>query len=133
MRRALLLLALAPAIAVAQATRVTPVFAHALPKMASGQMRMRVLEVRYGPGGSSLPHRHPCPVMVYVLEGAIRSQVEGEPEAIYRAGESFYEAPNAIHRISANASRTEPARFLAVFICDHEAELSEALPGDKHP
>lgn len=51
-------------------------------------------------------------------------QVKGERENIYKAGESFYEAPDGVHAVSANASRTERARFLAYFICDHEGPLS---------
>ena len=51
-------------------------------------------------------------------------QVKGEPEAIYKTGDSFYEAPNGVHQISENASSTEPAKFLAWFICDHDTPLS---------
>ena len=37
---------------------------------------------------------------------------------IYRAGESWSETPGAIHSISRNASKTEPAKLLAVFVLD---------------
>jgi quercetin dioxygenase-like cupin family protein len=43
----------------------------------------------------------------------------------YQAGETFYEAPNRIHLISANASSSEPAKFVAYLICDHDAPLGE--------
>ena len=52
------------------------------------------------------PTRHPCPVIGYVLHGAVRMQVKGGPEALYQAGDSFYEAPNGIHLVSKNASAT---------------------------
>jgi quercetin dioxygenase-like cupin family protein len=58
------------------------------------------------------------------VSGAIRSQVQGEPEAVYGVGESFFELANGVHLMSANASRTEPAKFLAYFLCDHETKLS---------
>src|SRR6267154_1189004 len=103
-------------------------FSHALPRMDGDRLSVQVVEVIYGPGGSSPPHRHPCPVVGYVVEGALRTQVKGEPEAIYRAGESFYEAPNGVHLISANASDKEPVRFLASFTCDRETPLSVAVP-----
>jgi len=80
-----------------------------------------VVEVRYGPGGYSLPHAHPCPVVGYVVEGALRMQVKGEPEAVYRAGEGFYEPPNVTHLVSRNASETTGARFIAVLVCDQDA------------
>jgi quercetin dioxygenase-like cupin family protein len=50
--------------------------------------------------------------------------VKGEPEAVYKVGESFFEPANGVHEISANASRTAPAKFLAYFLCDHETKLS---------
>jgi quercetin dioxygenase-like cupin family protein len=52
--------------------------------------------------------------------------VKGEPEAVYGAGESFFEPANGVHLISANASRTDPAKFVAYFLCDHETKLSVA-------
>jgi len=67
-------------------------------------------------------------VIGYVIEGAVRMQVKGEPEATYKAGQSFYEAPNGVHAISANASKTERARFLAYFTCDRESPLTVAAP-----
>ncbi|HEU4699574.1 MAG TPA: cupin domain-containing protein, partial [Gemmatimonadales bacterium] len=103
---------------------VRPVIEHELPPMDGARLRTTVVEVAYGPGGASPPHSHPCPVIGYVLEGALRSQVAGEPERVYRAGESFYEAPNGTHRVSANASDREPVRFLAFFTCDSAGPLT---------
>ena len=37
---------------------------------------------------------------------------------VYKAGESFSEMPGDRHAVSANASETEPARLLAVFVVD---------------
>jgi quercetin dioxygenase-like cupin family protein len=107
-------------------TRVA--LSQALSPMESGHLKVTVVEVSYGPGGSSTPHRHPCPVIGYVTQGALRTQVKGEAEHIYRAGESFYEAANGVHEISANASDKEAARFVAFFVCDHDAPLSSTVP-----
>jgi quercetin dioxygenase-like cupin family protein len=101
--------------------------------MDGDHLKATLVEVNYGPGESSKAHSHPCPVIGYVLEGEIRSQVKGEPEAIYKAGESFYEPPNGVHLISGNASQTQPARLLAYFLCDHDAPLSTAAPEAGHP
>jgi quercetin dioxygenase-like cupin family protein len=108
----------------AAGARVRTAFAHTLPAMDGRSVAVTLLEVSYGPGGSSAPHSHPCAVVGYVVAGALRTWVQGEPEAVYRAGESFYEAPNAVHLVSANASSTEPVRFLAWFTCDREGPLS---------
>src|SRR5918994_2208235 len=76
--------------------------------------------VDYPPGVSSAPHRHAGSAFIYayVLSGAIRSQVDDEPVRVYRPGETWFERPGAHHRVSANASDTEPARLLAVLIVD---------------
>jgi quercetin dioxygenase-like cupin family protein len=53
-----------------------------------------------------------------VLSGAIRSQVDDGPVTVYKAGEHFTETPGAHHRVSENASDTEPAKLLAIFVVD---------------
>ena len=103
------------------------VTAQELPRMEGGHLKVTLVEVNYGPGEYSHPHSHPCPVIGYVIEGAVRTQVKGQPEAIYKAGESFYEPPNGVHQVSANASDKEAAKFLAYFVCDHEAALSSPV------
>lgn len=52
------------------------------------------------------------------LAGEIESQVNDGPKRVYRAGESFYETPGSSHPISRNASKTESAKLLAVFVVD---------------
>jgi quercetin dioxygenase-like cupin family protein len=86
--------------------------------------------VEYPPGGASVPHRHGRSAFIYayVLSGAIRSQADDEPVRVYRAGEQWFENPGAHHRVSVNASDTEPARLLAVFIAD-VAEEPLTIPG----
>jgi quercetin dioxygenase-like cupin family protein len=103
-----------------------------LPKLDGDHLRATLVEVYYGPGEASPPHSHRCAVVGYVVEGAIRTQVKGEPLAVYKAGESFYEAPNGIHAVSANASAMEPAKFVAYFVCDHETALSTDIPAAGH-
>lgn len=104
-----------------------------LPQMDGGKLKATLVEVTYGVGAASSPHTHPCPVIGYVISGELRTQVKGSAEATYKAGETFYEPPNGVHLVSANASNTEPAKLLAVFLCDHEAELSApvSLEGEK--
>ena len=104
------------------------VLSHDLPKLEGDHLKAVLVEVRYGPGEMSPPHSHSCVVIGYVVEGAIRTQLDGEPETTFNAGESFYEAPNGVHRVSGNASSTEPAKFVAYFVCDHDAPLSTNLP-----
>ena len=80
--------------------------------------------VEYAPGGSSPPHRHNSQVFVYVLEGHVKMQVQGGPLLTLGPGETFYESPTDIHTISANASTTEKARFLAIVIKDKDKPIT---------
>ena len=107
-----------------EASKVTLVYEHALPNVPGKSLKGVLVE--YGPGGSSPAHTHPNSAFVYatVLEGAIRSQVNDGPVITYRAGQNFSENPGDRHGVSANASATEPARLLAVFVVDtDEKEL----------
>ena len=108
--------------------RVREVLSRALPSLRGDRLKATVLEVTYSAGGFSRPHRHPCPVIGYVVEGDLRTAVDKTPETIVHAGETFYEAPNGLHRVSANASDREPVRFLAFFLCDNDQSLSVADP-----
>ena len=78
------------------------------------------LVVDYAPGGASSSHSHARSAFIfgYVVSGAIETQVNDEPKRIVRAGESFYEPPGSRHPVSRNASATEPAKLLAVFVVD---------------
>lgn len=75
-----------------------------------------VLEINLEPGQSSQPHRHNGHVFVYVLEGEVNMQVAGGELMTLSPGEMFYENPNDIHAVSANASDSEPAKFLVHII-----------------
>jgi quercetin dioxygenase-like cupin family protein len=82
---------------------------------APGQS-LEALRITYAPGESSKPHSHDRDAYVYVLQGRVRSQVEGQPLRVYAAGESWFEPAGARHLVSANASDSAPATFLVVFV-----------------
>jgi quercetin dioxygenase-like cupin family protein len=104
--------------------KVTLVFDQALPNVPGKSVKGVLVE--YGPGGSSPGHMHPKSAFIYatVLEGAIRTSVNDGPVVIYRAGQNFPEMPGDRHTLDENASKTEPAKLLAVFVVDtDEKEL----------
>jgi len=108
--------------------KISIVFDQPIPNLPGKSMKGVLVE--YGPGGSSPAHIHARSAFIYatVLEGAIRSQVNGEPARVFNAGENFYEKPGDRHEISANASETEPAKLLAVFVVDtNETELTAPI------
>jgi quercetin dioxygenase-like cupin family protein len=102
---------------------VKPNFSHVLPNIPGKSLV--AVEVSYPPGGASVPHRHAKSAFIYayVVSGRIVSQVAGQPERTYGAGESFYETPGAHHLISRNASDSEPAKLLAVFVVDTDDKV----------
>lgn len=97
---------------------VMPNFEKAIPNIP-GKSLIAVI-VDYPPGAASPSHMHAESAFIYayVVSGAIESQVNDGPRKTYRAGESFYEPPGSMHPISRNASKTVPAKLLAVFIVD---------------
>ena len=101
---------------------VTPVVAENLTE--SPGKKLTAVVVDFAPGATSAPHQHAGFVFAYVLSGAVRSQLTGGSADVYEAGEHFIEPPGSEHLVAANASATEPARLLAVFIADRGAELT---------
>jgi quercetin dioxygenase-like cupin family protein len=91
---------------------------------AAAGKEVLMVTVEYLAGGASLPHRHNAQVFVYVLEGKVRMQVQGSAAVTLGPGETFYESPDDIHTISANASRTKSARILVFIIKDKGAPVS---------
>jgi len=103
--------------------RVTLVYQHELPNVPGKSIKGVLVE--YGPGGYSEGHTHAPSAFIYatVLEGAIVSRVNDGGEKTYQAGESFSELPGDRHAVSANASKTKPAKLLAVFVVDTKEEV----------
>jgi quercetin dioxygenase-like cupin family protein len=102
---------------------VAPAFRQTIPNIP-GKSLVAVV-VSYAPGAKSAAHHHANSAFIsaYVLSGAIRSQVDDEPAKVYRAGESWFERPGAHHKISENASTTEPAQLLAIFVVDTDEKV----------
>ena len=96
----------------------TPIFKGDLPNVPGKSLI--VAEVLYPPGGATPSHRHPKSAFIYayVVSGEMVSAVDNEKPRVYRAGESWTETPGARHRVSRNASKTKPAKLLAVFVVD---------------
>ena len=105
-----------------EAETVTKNFEAAIPNIPGKSLV--AVEVDYPPGAASVPHTHAKSAFIYayVISGTIESKVNDGETRIYRAGESWSESPGAIHSISRNASKIEPAKLLAVFVLDTNDE-----------
>jgi quercetin dioxygenase-like cupin family protein len=101
---------------------VEPIGSYALPNVPG--KRVTIVRVFYGPGGFTRAHRHAGSVTAYITKGEIRSQLAGGPVETFKVGQSFFEPPGAVHVVSANASNTEPAELVAVFVADEGAQLT---------
>lgn len=110
---------------------VTPAFHEDIPNIPGKSII--AVTVTYPPGGKTPPHYHAESAFVtaYVLSGAIRSQVNGGEVKVFHAGESWTENPGAHHTISENASDTEPAKLLAIFVVD--TDDTELTTVEKQP
>lgn len=99
-------------------TKVTQVYEHEIPGMPDKVVRGILVE--YEPGGVNAPHYHAKSALIYatVLEGAVLNQLNGGPLRTFTKGQNFTELPGDRHDVSANASKTEPASLLAVFVVD---------------
>jgi len=105
--------------------KVELIASHALPNVPG--KRVTIVRVFYGPGGFTRAHRHAGTVTAYITKGEIRSQLGGGPVEVFKVGQSFFEPPGTTHLVSANASNTEPAELIAVFVADEGAELTTYL------
>ena len=86
-----------------------------------------LVEVHYPPDTGSPPHQHANGVMAYVVSGSIASKVGDAPEHTYHAGEAWWEPVGAVHRVSRNASSTEPATLLAIYIAPTGATAEQLM------
>jgi quercetin dioxygenase-like cupin family protein len=57
-------------------------------------------------------------VVGYVMSGTAFNKMNDEPVKTLKQGDTWYEAPGCHHKVSDNASKTEPMTLLATFVVD---------------
>ncbi|HTN76466.1 MAG TPA: cupin domain-containing protein [Pirellulaceae bacterium] len=113
------------------AGKVTPLSQREIEEKFDGQeSSVTMLEVAYGPGEGSPPHRHAGPIFGYVLEGEFETALGDEPAKTLKAGETFYEPGGILHRVSRNPSQKTRTRVLAVMV-HARAEKNLTVPAAK--
>jgi quercetin dioxygenase-like cupin family protein len=123
----MIFLAVASIVMRAAAEETTPVFSAPLINIPGQDLT--AVRVHFEPGGKSMPHQHSGSVLAYVLSGQIRSQNSATgPARVYHAGEVFFEPDGSTHLVCDNASGTEPADLLAVFVAPAHAPLVHGIP-----
>jgi quercetin dioxygenase-like cupin family protein len=91
-------------------------------KLDGKDAKVTVVEVTIEPGKSGLPHRHPGPGFVYVVEGEYELGIDDQPTKIFRAGETFYEPTGCLHRVSKNPGAKGKTRLVAFVLHPRDAK-----------
>ncbi|MEV7326363.1 cupin domain-containing protein [Streptomyces sp. NPDC093970] len=82
------------------------------------------------PDARAKPHRHgQAFVYAYVLEGTVRSQLDGKPVTTYHQGQNWVEQPGAHHLLTENTSPVKAAKLLVVFVSNTGDSLKSDDPG----
>jgi len=101
----------------ASGQRSTELFNRVMDDVLGRRLTVRLTE--RDPGNGSAAHRHPGSHTVgYILEGTYEVKVDDGPLQTLKPGEVFYEAPNALHAVSRNASKTAPLKYLVIQVSD---------------
>lgn len=116
-----------PAAAPIPEESVAPLVSQPLPGVAGKRFTAAV--VTLPPGARSASHRHGTAfVYAYVLEGSVRSRIEGQPLHSYKIGQGWIEQPGAHHLLTANVSTVRPARLLVTFVSNDGEPLRTSDP-----
>lgn len=85
--------------------------------LPTGNFRnVQAVIIELGPAAGAPRHRHDVAVLAYVLEGIVENQFDGGAILTHKLGDSWWEAPGTVHNVARNASKTEHARLLIVYI-----------------
>ena len=90
-------------------------------KLDGKETKVTVVEVTLEPGQAGEPHRHPGPVIGYVLKGEYEWAIDDQPAKTLKAGDTFYEPTGCLHRVSKNPAAKGNTRVLAVVLHPRDA------------
>jgi len=82
------------------------------------------LNIPPGRSGSGPGHRHPGPVLGYIVEGQMRFAINNEPEKVLPVGATFFEQSGAVHTTSGSARTDGPTRAVVFMIVPKGAPLT---------
>jgi quercetin dioxygenase-like cupin family protein len=87
-----------------------------------------LVEVNFQPGASSREHRHPGPILGYVVDGQMRTAIDHQPDQIIPAGGTFFEPHGALHTSFGSANADAPVRAVAFLVVPTGSPLTERAP-----
>lgn len=89
---------------------------------------VKIVKIEFPAGQKGAYHKHPCPVVGYIVSGSCLVQVEGEPAKVLKTGDAFYEPAETPIIHFDNYSDKEPMKFIAYYLLNGEKDLIELLP-----
>jgi quercetin dioxygenase-like cupin family protein len=92
-----------------------------------------IVHVQWEPGDPGTPpHRHSGPAFGYVIQGAVRFEIEGEPERVVEAGGTFWEpGGDVIHYQDGNALTDARTEFVVTMMCAPGKPMLELVDEDE--
>lgn len=94
--------------------------------------KVDIREIILAPGQKGPLHKHPCPVVGYIVSGTILFQVKGDSSIILKAGDPFYEPADSVISHFDNASTEAPAKFILNYLMNKEKEFIILLDEKGH-
>ncbi|HUQ70904.1 MAG TPA: cupin domain-containing protein [Planctomycetaceae bacterium] len=86
-----------------------------------------LIELNSAPAGTApagAAHRHPGPVLGYILDGQMRFAINNEPERVVAAGNTFFEPSGAVHTTGGSARADAPARAVVFMLVPKGSPLT---------
>ena len=84
-----------------------------------------LVELNFQPGASTPEHRHPGPILGYVVDGQMRTAINHEADQIVPAGGTFFEPHGALHSSFSSAKADAPVRAVAFLVVPNGSPLTE--------
>ena len=82
------------------------------------------LDLPPGSRSSGPGHRHPGPVLGYVVEGQMRFAINNEAEQILPVGGTFFEPSGAVHTMNGSARTDGPTRAVVFMLVPKGSPLT---------
>ena len=85
-----------------------------------------LVELNMAPGQrpAAMGHRHPGPVLGYVVDGQVSFGINHQPAQVVPTGGTFFEPFGAVHTTNASASTTAPARGVVFMLVPKGSPLT---------
>jgi quercetin dioxygenase-like cupin family protein len=81
-------------------------------------------ELNFAPGVQVPAHRHPGPIVGFVVDGQLRTAIDHQPDQIVAPGGTFFEPHGALHTAFSSAKPDAPVRAVAFLVVPSGSGLS---------